>query len=147
MGYYMTFITMDRRKVNLRDLRNHLKKTGDKYRVVWEGGEGLLYYAEKPYCRIEVVYRGKKGWKEQAETMDECLELCNGMAKPRVERLLRDAQAMVVLQVHWGDRDLDSTLDRIYPVVDWLHANRTGLLRADNEGFWNEKKIVLRETD
>lgn len=80
--------------------------------------------------------------------MIEEVELVKGwfVKKPRerVLAFLRQVHVRLVVRVLWGGRGGNETLDRLDPLWEWLMVNYKGLLQADDEGFYEGRKLILK---
>ena len=64
-------------------------------------------------------------------------------SKARVLGALGSARAIVAAQVLYGKGDTEATLASLDPLWTWLFQNRSGLLQADAEGYYDAEGIVL----
>ena len=56
---------------------------------------------------------------------------------------LERGTAIVAVRVLWRGREPDETLDMLSPLWEWLFANRTGILQADDEGWYHGPDLIL----
>ena len=144
MGYYMRYIVSDDRPIGLEDIRTVFAEAGTAYEVDGEETEATIAYEGKPIGHVTLNVPGDGLFDEER---DELIEFTQDgddeSAKDRVVNTLRDARAIVAVQVLFGDGDTDRTLDRLVPLWSWLQANRHGLIQADGEGYYDGQELIL----
>ena len=64
--------------------------------------------------------------------------------KQRVLAFLKQIKVRIVVQVLWGGREGEDTLEKLDPLWEWLMTNYKGLLYVDGEGFYEGKMLILK---
>jgi len=57
--------------------------------------------------------------------------------------ILKDAECICCVRVLFGGRESEATLLRIDPIWNWFFKNRSGLMQADAEGYYDRSGLVL----
>ena len=144
VGYYMRYIVSDERPVGLEHIRTALAETATGYAIDGEGAEATATYGEKPIGHVTLNVPGDGSFEEERDELIEFMdEGADGPSKDLVASTLRNAKAIVAVQVLFGDGDTDQTLDRLGPLWSWLLANRRGLIQADGEGYYDGQELIL----
>lgn len=122
------------------DLAALFDEAGNGFRFA----DGVLYRDDEDFAVIEVNRRGEELFDEEIEEFRAFLaELEDSPGKERVLRCLDVASAIVAVQVLFGGRDADETLEALDPLWDALFEDYGGLLQADEEGFYDADDQVL----
>ena len=149
MGYYMRYITTDPADISILLLEEVLRAVDDQYsfrNVHTQPREFAdLMHSDGLYGQIEINRPGDGLFEEELEELSEFLETAGGRSKRRVVRTLAAAKAIVAVQVLWQGRGTEATLDKIGPLWDWLFRNREGLLRADGEGYYDRRGLIIAD--
>ena len=146
MGYFMRFILTDGAPVSVRDLETGLLALDDKYSLVRDEEvelEAELYYGHEIYGEIEINVPGDDTFEEEIEELVESVEDSEGQGKARVIDVLRSTECLCCIRVLPGGRETEDTLSRIDPIWSWFFRNRSGLLQADGEGYYDSTGLVL----
>ncbi|MEZ4667043.1 MAG: hypothetical protein R3E39_03835 [Anaerolineae bacterium] len=103
----------------------------------------------------DVFYDGAAiGYVEINETADEIFEDdlsafrdMIGEPKTDVERnvleMLDKANYMIAVEALWEGAESENTLAKFDPLWAWLFETHSGILQADNEGFYDAKGLIL----
>jgi hypothetical protein len=146
MGYYMRFIVTDQQEVNLSIIENALKAVDTAYALQIEPDASAEYadllYSGSPYGELEIKRPGETIFSEEMEELQEFIEAAEGERGP-VLASLQQATSIVALRVLWQDREAEATLGKIDPLWHWLFENRSGLLQADGEGYYDRTGLIL----
>lgn len=140
MGYYMRFIMTDGSETTLAGIEQGLRQIDTAYSV---GSSGELHHGTDLYAQIDINRLGDEMFDDEIAELKEFVEDVRGKRKKDVLKVLDEAKTILAVQVLWEDRDADATLDRLSPLWDWLFSNRTGLLRADGEGYYDTSGLIL----
>jgi hypothetical protein len=144
LGYYMRYIVSDDPPVDLDDIRSVFAEAGSGCVVDGEDPEATIAYRGQPIGHVTLNVPGDGLFDEERdELIDFAQDADSESAKARVVGILRDARSIVAIQVLFGERDTDQTLDRLIPLWTWLQANRRGLLQADGEGYYDGPDLIL----
>jgi hypothetical protein len=148
MGYFLRFILTDD-EIDLETVGSALTDTDPGYAITEVHHEpvehGLLTYQGDLYGQIEVSRIEGPEDEELQELRDDVEESGSPKSKrPMVLQLLKEAKAMLVVQVLWQGREMEATLEKIDPLWEWLFTNRKGLLQADGEGYYNPSGLILK---
>jgi hypothetical protein len=136
MSYYLRFLLTDD-DITLATLEAALKSTDPAYAITEVHHEplehGLLTHKGDLYGNIEISRFGSAEDEELEELREDVQESGSPKRKrPAVLQMLNEVKAMVV------------TLTKIDPLWEWLFANRTGMLQADGEGYYDRSGLVLK---
>lgn len=146
MGYYMRFISVDERKLTLKELESALKKYDSNYKIDRDKDddiEGLLMCSDGIYGQLEVNEKGDGTFEDEIEMLTERVENANGEDKQRVLDILMAAKSLLFVRMLNQERDDEETLEKIDPVWDWLLKNYQGLMHADYEGYYDASGLIL----
>ena len=138
MGYYMRYLIEDKKIINLDRIQPGLKTVDPNYRFADREDQNeyaLLMLGEEILGELEINRRGSGVMDEELEELFDRIEDSVGPEAERVQRLLREVQAMVVVRVLHQARKSEETLERIDPLWEWLFREYRGLLQADSEGY------------
>ena len=93
---------------------------------------------------IEVSTPSDELFEEEIAEFREFLdEVPMTPGKRRVLECLDRCKAIVAVQVLFGTGDAETTLQKVDPLWNWLFANRSGLLQADGEGFYDGQTLLV----
>jgi hypothetical protein len=145
MGYFMRYIVTDDREVSLDILETALKNANPLYSIQRSKGEfGELRLGSEIYATIEINSRADELFDSELEELMEEVEEAETGEKQFVLDMLKAAKFTIAVQVLWGSRRTEETLGKLDPLWNWLRANRKGLVQADGEGYYEERKLILR---
>jgi len=137
----MRFITTDSAETTPSILEQALKETDSQYSIT-ESGE--LKHGDDVYGVVEVNRPGDGLFEEEIGELKEFVEDVRGKRKPDVLKSLDEAKAIIAVQVLFGDRQAEVTLQKLDPLWEWLISNRKGLLQADDEGYYDQSGRILK---
>jgi len=146
MGYYMRFILDDERHVSLDLFESALKAVDRAYAIERDEKddiEGVLTYDGDVYGKIEINHPGDGLFDEEIEELIDKVNIAAGERKSKVLKVLSGAGNIIAVQVLFGERASEDTIDKISPLWEWLLANRGGLLQADDEGYYDREGLIL----
>ena len=148
MGYSMRFYDTDTRPLFVSEIRAGLREIDPQFDIDDANdalGSGYLTHAGALYAEISID--GPDAEYFNYDWSADCLRVSvaneHTAGKHRVEAVLRGAQRMVHVRVRWGGRDAETTLSRLDVLWDWLFTNRSGLLYAEGEGFYEDEELIL----
>jgi len=146
VGYYMRYVSSDRRPITGAELRDALLATGSGYDVEVDDTAATIVHAGATIAHVEINTPGDGLFDEECAELMEFAATASGdvPAKARVLQTLREAQTIVAAQVLFGTGETESTLRRLDPLWAWLFRNRQGLLQAEGEGYYDVRGLVLR---
>lgn len=142
MGYYMRYISTDNRKLSLTDLDSALKSIDSSYTI----SAGEIQYGEELYGEIEINPRGSELCDEELEELQDFLIDTKGESKERIVETLNQATAIIAVRVLWQGRNTEQTLEKLDLIWQWLFSNLSGLMQADDEGYYDETGLILAVT-
>jgi hypothetical protein len=140
VGYYMRYYVDDERPIALEEIQAGLQEIDPAFAL---GDDGDLHRGDQLLAELELNLRGTERFDEELSEFLEQLEDSDEDARPRVERCLRAARAVVVARVLWQGCSTDETVDLLSPLWTWLLENRRGLIQADGEGFYEGDELIL----
>lgn len=150
MGYYMRYLFEGEPEVKLDALEAALREIDAGYSFVdWEndGRSAEIRYKDEVYGAFDLEYLDSQEDEEIQESIEK-VELVSGWfikkPKQRVLAFLRQVRVRLVVRVLWGGRKGNETLDKLDPIWRWLMENYQGLLQADDEGYYEGRKLILR---
>ena len=141
MSYYVRYISTDVTDTTRSTLQQALKERDSQYFIA-ESGE--LKHGEEVYGVVEINRSGDGLFEEEIEELKEFVKDVRGKRKPDVLKTLDDAKAIVAVQVLFGDRQTEATLQKVDPLWEWLISHRSGLLQADDEGYYDQTGRILK---
>lgn len=139
MGYYMRYISTDEQEISLNDLEAALKLLDSSYTI----SDGIIQYGEDLYGEIEINPRGSELCDEELDELQDFLENTKSEQKERVVETLRKATAIIALRVLFQGRNPEQTLEKLDPIWQWLFTNSSGLMQADDEGYYDKAGLIL----
>lgn len=141
MGYFMRYVVSDDRPIGIEDIRSAF---GTGYELDGDDSETTIAYAGRPIGQVTLNVPGDGLFDEERDELIEFVEDEDDQpAKGLVIQTLRNARAIVAVQVLFGNDDTDGTLDSLGPLWTWLRANRRGLMQADGEGYYDGGQLIL----
>lgn len=146
MGYSMRFYDTDLRPLRISELRAGLREIDPAFEIEDESersDSGYLLYNGELYADITIDSPDSDYFASEMDSLKADLGRSVGSGKAHVEAVLRDARRQVFVRVRYGGRDTETTLSRLDMLWDWLFANRSGLLYAEGEGFYQDETLVL----
>jgi hypothetical protein len=143
LGYYMRYILSDDRPVTMENIREAFADAGPGYQIDDEEMECTVAYQGRPAGHITLNVPGDGLFDAERDELVEFASDGDEPAKERVVDTLRHAHGIVAVQVLFGDGDTERTIDALRPLWTWMQANRSGLLQADGEGYYDRRKLIL----
>ena len=145
MGYYMRYIVTDAKEINLNVLETALKHTNPLYSIQRSKGEsGELKFGDEVVGIVEVNSQGDELFGQELDELVEEAEEAETGAKQTVLDTLKTAKSIIAVQVLWGGRKTDETLAKLDPLWNWLLVNHKGLVQADGEGYYRDRRLILK---
>ena len=149
MGYYMRFIETDSTETTRAILDGALRTVDSNYSLT---ASGELKYGDDCYGSVEINRPGAGLFDEEIEELKRFVEdaqlgwlsFMRIGRKAHVVKTLDSATAIVSVQIMFGDRETEATLDKLDPLFQWLFANRKGLLQVDGEGYYDQAGRILK---
>ncbi|KAA1257029.1 hypothetical protein LF1_56670 [Rubripirellula obstinata] len=139
MSYYVRYICTDPRPVSLDDLRLGLATVDPQYSIV----DDELHFDGELYGQLDVNARGTELCDEELDELQEFLEDAESGDTQRVVDCLTNATSIIAIQVLWQGREPEPTLERVYAVLEWLLANRSGIAQVDDNGYYDSNGQVV----
>ncbi len=147
MGYYMRFISTDEKEITIKAMAEALTAEDSSYELQVEQDaecpSGILLFRGEEYAEIESNTLGDEVFEEEIEELKEFLEDAGSGDVARVHSTLEDAKGIVAARVLFGGRKPEETLLRLSALWTWLLNNRTGLLQADGQGYFDASGLML----
>ncbi len=145
MGYYMRYLVTDSKQVNLNVLESALKQASPLFSIAAsESEQGELRFGSDIYGIVEVDRSGSPDFNSEVEELAEQVEEAEAEDKDMVLNAIEATRTIVAVEVLWGKRTTEETLSKLDPLWNWLQANHTGLLQADGEGYYKNRKLILK---
>ena len=141
MSYYMRFITTDTAEMTHAIFEQVLKARDSQYSIA-ESGE--LKHGDDVYGVVEINVSGDDVFEEELGELREFVGEVRGKRKADVLKVLDEASAIVAIQILFGDRKWEATLQKLDPLLEWLVFNRKGLLQVDDEGYFDQTGRILK---
>ena len=145
MGYYMRYVLTDERSVGPGDISAALASASSPCVSREDGNAVVLALEEEAIAVLELNADGDELFEEERDEFLELIEDWPGHGRRKVAKALRDAKAIVAIQILFSERDMEETLELVDPLLEWLVSNRSGLLQVDGEGFYEGRKLILTE--
>jgi hypothetical protein len=140
VSYYMRFFIEGDRVPSGEYLEELFEEAG----VGFQFADGVLFRDDEDFAVIEVNRRGEALFDDELREFREALaQIQESPGKERVTRCLDSAGSIVSVQVLFGGRDADETLEALDPLWDTLFTDFSGLMQADDEGFFDADDQVL----
>lgn len=140
MGYYMRYIVTEEKEITLSKIEKGLQQIDANYSI---DEDGELKWGNDVYGVLDITLPGSDLFDEELEELNDELEDAEGN-RTQVAETLRQAKAIVALQVLHQGREPNETLEKLTVLWHWLFDNYAGLLQADAEGYYSRDKQVLR---
>ena len=143
MSYYIRYISTDATETTPPTLQEALTERDPQYSIA---ASGEFKHGEEVYGVVEINRPGDGLFEEEIEELKEFVKDVRGKRKLDVLKTLDDARAIVAVQVLFGDRPAEVTLQKLDPLWEWLISHRRGLLQADDEGYYDKTGRILKVT-
>jgi hypothetical protein len=147
MGYYMRFITGDERDVGFDQIEAMLVSVDSQYalqRSQFEFEQVTdVFYGGVLIGQIEINEVDDEIFEDDVSAFREMIGEPVSAEDRSVLAILDQARLMVVVEALWKGTDAENTLTKFDPLWAWLFANRTGILQADNEGFYDANGLLV----
>lgn len=145
MGYTMRYFTTDTRDITLSLLEEALRQFDRAYAIINTDVPdiGDLMYGDMQLGIIEINRPGDDIFDDDLAEFRDLVGKGDSEAQQRVLDVLNTARAMVVVEAQWQGTDAEPVLSRLDPLWDWLFSQYSGLLQADNEGFYEGDELIL----
>ena len=142
----MRFVSTDAAPISCTQLRDALVATSHEYSVEVDDTAAGVAYAGAPIAHIELNMPGDGIFDEEREELIEFARAAVGddAEKARVLSALETMTTIVAVQVLVGTGDTETTLVRLDPLWAWLFDNRSGLLHAGGEGYYDRRHLLLK---
>lgn len=140
MGYYLRFLVTDSQEISLVQVEVGLKQSNLDYRI----SDGDLMLGEDVLAEIEINCPSDGLFDEEIEELTEEVQEKRSRNKKRVAEVLQQAKAIVAVRVLSQGRDEEETMEKLVPLWEWLFVNRTGLLQADADGYYDKTRRILK---
>jgi hypothetical protein len=135
----MRFVVTSPVVVPLEDIGRILTESDSDYSLE----DGILKYAGEPYASVEVSPVDSEIFSSEIQSLKEALENYEDDAAGWVVTILDSATNLIAIEILFGERELDETLERIEPVLESLFETYEGLLQVDGEGYYDDSGIIL----
>lgn len=143
VSYYMRFLLEDDRPLSLDMILAGLRTVDPAFEL---SPDGLITRGEQLLAELEINLPSNHGSSLFEEEIRELCELAEDVGGSDIAVRLRSITAIVTARVLWQDRSAEETLDLLYPLWEWLTANRRGLVQVDAEGFYDQGELILETT-
>jgi hypothetical protein len=145
MGYYMRYIMVDHRPINLAILSDVLRDIDAAYTLQPDEVPDIadLYYGGQRFAQLEINHPDEDIFQDD---IDEFKDLVGSAADANARKVLdalTSATALIAVESFWEEGHAEETLAKLDPLWDWLFANRKGVLQADGEGFYDSSGFIL----
>jgi hypothetical protein len=141
MGYSLRFLCTDPGPMQLTELVDSLRALNRRYQLDHESG--TLSLAGKAVARIVALAPGDRRFDDALSQLEEDASEGTGHGEARVADALATVQSIVAIEVLGPGRRSEETLDSLEPVWDWLFSNYSGLLQADEEGYYDSEGLIF----
>ena len=147
MRYFLT--GQEARPLKLEELEKGLQLVDPDYSIEHEGEDddteyGLLLHREN-ICGTVEVNRSGDILRDDLENYRDDVSRSRSPHRARVLKVIEETRSLFVVQVFSGTpEEKEETLRRLEPVCTWLLHNRSGLLHADREGFYDSEELILK---
>ncbi|MCA0456822.1 MAG: hypothetical protein LCI00_22810 [Chloroflexi bacterium] len=145
MGYFMRYISTDARPVTFATLDEVLAAIDTKYTLRATDLDELVevLHDGQLYGQVEIDSPEDELFEDDISAFTEMLGEPKTDAERTVAAALVAAQQIVAVEMFWEGSDGEMTFSKFDPLWDWLFANRTGILQADTEGFYNTEGLLV----
>lgn len=145
MGYYMRYVVTDDGPVSLELLETALKQASSQFAIQRSKEElGELRFGNDVYAIVQVNRSVDPIFSSELDELVEEVEEAGNGDKDTVLKALKTAKAIIAVQVLWGNRQTEETLSKLDPLWNWLISNRKGIVQADGEGYYANRKLILK---
>ncbi len=145
MGYFMRYIATDERPVTFDTLREVLTAIDAKYTLRPTDLDELVevMYDGQLYGQVEIDSPEDELFEDDISAFTEMLGEPKTDAEQTVAAALAAATQIVAVEMFWEGTDGEATFSKFDPLWDWLFVNRSGILQADTEGFYNVDGLLV----
>lgn len=138
MPYWMRWFSQGEIAPSLEDIGGVLPAGGPSL------DEDVLTLGGQEYAQLFLDVRGSETCDEEIQEFLEFLEdVEESPAKQRVVEGLGACRWVVGVQVLWGDREAEETLQQVDVLWPALASFGPGLLQADGEGFYADGELLV----
>jgi hypothetical protein len=139
VGYSMRFFVDGERPSGIAEIAAALKSIDPAFDI--RGRD--LYRGIERLGQIEIAGHGDSVFGEGIRDLVHHIDTVGGDAAPLVKERLERATATITLELFWGKRGTEPTLDLVAPLWQWLFEHHRGLLQADGEGVYDADRLLL----
>ncbi len=145
MGYYMRYITTDAAPITLAAIEKALQEIDADYSIINTelGDLGDLMHQEMLCGQIEINRADDDIFEDDCQELKELVQGIDDPNEQTVLDTLEKARAIIAVEAIWDESDSETVLEKIDLLWDWLFATHTGLLQADNDGFYDQDGLIL----
>lgn len=146
MGYYMRYISTHSPSVTVPTITDALVKHDSQFKVRQspiESTRAELLYADQLLGELEINLPDDDIFEEDLEELHDLVEGIGDPSEKRVLDTLNDAKFIVAVSATWDGKESADVFSKLDILWNWLFANYSGLLQADNEGFYDSTDLIL----
>jgi hypothetical protein len=145
MGYYMRYIMVDKQQITLTDLEVALRQIDPVYMLQADEVPEIadLFFADKRLAQIEINHSDEDIFEDDIFEFKDLVGSPNDANARKVLDALNNATALIAVECFWEEGQAEDTLGKLDPLWNWLFANRSGVLQADGEGFYDVSGLIL----
>lgn len=139
----MRYIVVDQEPITVEDVHRAFAVEEEDYVVDGEDSEAGVALGGQILAHVTINVPGDGSFDDERAQLIESAKEGEGPGKAAVLEALSNARTILAVQVLFGDRETDETLDALDPLWSWLQDNRRGLLQADGEGYYDTSGLIL----
>lgn len=145
MGYFMRYISTDARPVTFGTVGEVLTAIDPLYTLRPTDLDDLVevLYDEQLYGQVEIDAPEDELFEDDISAFTDMLGEPTSAEERLVAAALENAKQIVAVEMFWEGTDSEATFSKFDPLWAWLFANRSGILQADTEGFYNADGLLV----
>jgi hypothetical protein len=145
MGHIMQFYTTDIQPISLPEVAAHLGQLGPRYTLELEDTHGLLQHDGVPIACLAVNVQGDDSFEEDRIQLVLCIETARDPVNPGVVDVLKRSTGVLIAHVLLAGRDPQTARRLLQLLWTLLFRRAPGLLRIEDEGYFDAQGMVLSE--
>jgi hypothetical protein len=136
----MRFFVEDGQPLTFDELSGGLRSIDPEFRIE---ADGRVHRGDDLLGQMKIDVAGDEPFQDEIDDFVEMIEDTEEEGREGVADRVKQASAILAVQVLMQQRTLAQTLDLLDPLWAWLLVHRGGLVQADGEGFYEGTELIL----
>jgi len=145
LGYFLRYLITQNAELDLTTLEKLLQNDDPRYIILQDeiDGSGQFKYGDQFIGILEINHRHDELFDDEINELRELVMYSKSDRREAVLNVLNSTTKLVALELIWQGDNPDPTLELADPLWDVLFGTYSGLLQADNEGFYDSDGLIL----